>query len=70
MLDVFQVRVSGLSGLVSLCQLLPREVRVNLLLPLVRRHMQPLELALPLQRALATAFPRLLDAVSGGGSGR
>jgi hypothetical protein len=59
-----QVRVAGLSGLVALCQLLPRDAQVAHTLPLVRRHMQPLELALPLQRALASAFPELLTAVS------
>jgi hypothetical protein len=59
-----QVRMSALNGLVVLCQLVPREARVGHLLPLVRRHMQPLELELPLQRTLAAAFPRLLAAVS------
>jgi hypothetical protein len=48
---------------VALCQLLPRDAQVAHMLPLVRRHMQPLELALPLQRALAAAFPDLLAAV-------
>lgn len=56
--------MSALNGLVALCQLVPREARVAHLLPLVRRHMQPLELELPLQRTLAAAFPRLLAAVS------
>jgi hypothetical protein len=59
-----QVRMSALNGLVALCQLVLREARVAHLLPLVRRHMQPLELELPLQRTLAAAFPRLLAAVS------
>jgi hypothetical protein len=48
---------------VALCQLLPGGAQVAHTLPLVRRHMQPLELALPLQRALAAAFPDLLTAV-------
>ncbi|WIA29762.1 hypothetical protein OEZ86_012236 [Tetradesmus obliquus] len=61
--DEVQVRVAGLSGLVALCQLLPGDAQVAHMLPLVRRHMQPLELALPLQRALAAAFPDLLAAV-------
>jgi serine/threonine-protein phosphatase 4 regulatory subunit 4 len=55
--------MSALDGLVALCELLPREARVEQLLPLVRWHMQPLELELPLQRTLAAAFPRLLAAV-------
>lgn len=63
LLYVLQVRVAGLSGLVALCQLLPGDAQVAHMLPLVRRHMQPLELALPLQRALAAAFPDLLAAV-------
>jgi hypothetical protein len=54
-----------LSGLVALCRQLPAEQKRSLLLPLVRRHMQPLELALPVQRALAAAFPDLLAAVGG-----
>lgn len=61
---VLQVRMSALDGLVAMCELLPREARVEQLLPLVRQHMQPLELELPLQRTLAAAFPRLLAAVS------
>jgi hypothetical protein len=60
---MLQVRVAGLLGLVALCQLLPGDAQVAHMLPLVRRHMQPLELALPLQRALAAAFPDLLAAV-------
>lgn len=56
--------MSALDGLVAMCELLPREARVEQLLPLVRQHMQPLELELPLQRTLAAAFPRLLAAVS------
>lgn len=56
--------MSALDGLVAMCELLPREGRVGQLLPLVRQHMQPLELELPLQRTLAAAFPRLLAAVS------
>lgn len=63
LLCAVQVRVAGLSGLVALCQLLPREAKAAHMLPLLRRHMQPLELALPLQRALASAFPELLAAV-------
>ncbi len=55
--------MAGLAGLVSLCQLLPVEVQPSELLPLVRRHMQPMELALPLQRALAGSFPLLLASV-------
>lgn len=60
-----QVRMAALSGLVCLCEQLPSERRTSHLLPLVRRHMQPLELELPLQRTLADAFPRLLAAVRG-----
>jgi hypothetical protein len=56
--------MSALNGLVTLCELLPREARTSHLLPLARAHMQPLELELPLQRTLAAAFPRLLAAVS------
>lgn len=56
--------MAALTGLVAVCELLPHEARVAHLLPLVRRHMQPLELELPLQRTLAAAFPRLLAAVS------
>lgn len=59
-----QVRIAALNGLVAWCELLPHEARVAHLLPLVRQHMQPLELELPLQRTLAAAFPRLLAAVS------
>jgi serine/threonine-protein phosphatase 4 regulatory subunit 4 len=59
-----QVRIAALNGLVAWCELLPHEARVVHLLPLVRQHMQPLELELPLQRTLAAAFPRLLAAVS------
>jgi len=62
-MGVVQVRMAALNGLVVLCELLPHEARVAHLLPLVRRHMQPLELELPLQRTLAAAFPRLLAAV-------
>jgi serine/threonine-protein phosphatase 4 regulatory subunit 4 len=61
---LLQVRMAALTGLVAVCELLPHEARVAHLLPLVRRHMQPLELELPLQRTLAAAFPRLLAAVS------
>lgn len=55
--------MAGLAGLVALCGTLPREAQTAHLLPLVRKHMQPLELALPLQRALAAAYPQLLAAV-------
>lgn len=58
-----QVRMAALNSLVVLCELLPHDARMAHLLPLVRRHMQPLELELPLQRTLAAAFPRLLAAV-------
>jgi hypothetical protein len=61
-----QVRMAALAGLVALCEQLPREARVAQLLPLVRRHLQPLELEPPVQRTLADVFPRLLAAVSGG----
>jgi hypothetical protein len=60
-----QVRTVAMAGLVAMCEQLPHDARATHLLPLVRRHMQPLELELPLQRTLADAFPRLLAAVSG-----
>lgn len=56
--------MAALNCLAALCELLPHEARVAHLLPLVRGHMQPLELEAPLQRTLAAAFPRLLAAVS------
>lgn len=56
--------MAALSGLVYFCEQLPHEARAGHLLPLARRHMQPLELELPLQRTLADAYPRLLAAVS------
>lgn len=61
---VVQVRTAALQGLICLCEQLPHDACVAHLLPLVRQHMQPLELELPMQRTLAAAFPRLLAAVS------
>lgn len=59
-----QVRIAALGSLLRLLEVLPPEQRRQQALPIARAHMQPLELALPVQRVLAAGFGRLLAAVS------
>lgn len=61
-----KVRAAALAALADAAPRAGPELRRASLLPLVRRHMQPLELEPPVQRALAGLFPALVDAVRGG----
>jgi serine/threonine-protein phosphatase 4 regulatory subunit 4 len=58
------VRVVALGTLVPLAETLPPPVVRSGIVPLVRKHMQPLELELPVQRALAALFGQLVGVVS------
>ncbi|GBF98978.1 hypothetical protein Rsub_11564 [Raphidocelis subcapitata] len=58
-----QVRAAALATLADAAARAGPELRRAALLPLVRRHMQPLELEPPVQRALAGLFPALMEAV-------
>jgi len=60
-----QVRAPALACLADAALWVGPEARAAALLPLIRRHMQPLELELPVQRVLAGLFPTILGAVSG-----
>jgi serine/threonine-protein phosphatase 4 regulatory subunit 4 len=60
-----QVRAVALTALVELAKWAGPELRGAALLPLIRRHMQPMELDAPVQRALAALFPAIMDAVGG-----
>lgn len=67
-----QARVASLTTLTSLLDLLPPEVRKGQVMPILRNHMQPLELDGAMQRCLARVFGQLVTVVSGtgGGAGR
>ncbi|KIY97622.1 Serine/threonine-protein phosphatase 4 regulatory subunit 4, partial [Monoraphidium neglectum] len=58
-----QVRAAALACLADVVQWVGPELRAASLLPLIRGHMQPLGLEVPVQRSLAGLFPTILAAV-------
>lgn len=60
-----QARVASLTTLTSILDLVPPEVRKGQVMPILRNHMQPLELDIAMQRCVARVFGQLVTVVSG-----
>jgi hypothetical protein len=65
-----QARCAALATLSGVLDLLPSEVRRGQVMPILRNHMQPLDLDPVMQRCLAKVFGQLVTAVRGGGACR
>ncbi|GLC55027.1 hypothetical protein PLESTB_000932600 [Pleodorina starrii] len=58
-----QARVASLTTLATLLDLVPPEVRKGQVMPILRNHMQPLELDIAMQRCLARIFGQLVTVI-------
>ncbi|KXZ47380.1 hypothetical protein GPECTOR_35g818 [Gonium pectorale] len=58
-----QARVASLTTLTSILDMVPPEVRKGQVMPILRNHMQPLELDIAMQRCLARVFGQLVTVV-------
>ena len=58
------VRVSAMDSLVEVIDFLPSCVHVEMVLPVLRRHMQPLDLEPEMQRCIARLFGPILVKVT------
>ncbi|KAG2445689.1 hypothetical protein HXX76_000297 [Chlamydomonas incerta] len=58
-----QARVASLTTLTSILDLVPSEVRKGQVMPIMRNHMQPLELDIAMQRCVARVFGPLVTVV-------
>lgn len=65
-----QARVAALTTLTTILDLVPPEVRKGQVMPIIRNHMQPLELDIAMQRCLAKMFGQLVTVVSRSDVGR
>ncbi|EFJ50926.1 hypothetical protein VOLCADRAFT_88347 [Volvox carteri f. nagariensis] len=58
-----QARVASLTTLTTILDLVPTEVRKGQVMPILRNHMQPLELDIAMQRCLARMFGQLVTVI-------
>ncbi|PNH10870.1 Serine/threonine-protein phosphatase 4 regulatory subunit 4 [Tetrabaena socialis] len=58
--EEIQAREASLTTLTSILEMLPPEVRKGQVMPILRNHMQPLELDIEMQRCLARVFGQLV----------
>lgn len=58
-----QVRVCAFTSLVSVIDVLPSDAKKTVAMPVLRRHMQPLELDMVMQKCIAKLFGQILFAV-------
>ncbi|GIL70257.1 hypothetical protein Vretimale_3531 [Volvox reticuliferus] len=58
-----QARVASLTTLTTILDMVPPEVRKGQVMPILRNHMQPLELDIAMQRCLARMFGQLVTVI-------
>lgn len=61
--ESLEARVAGLTTLAGVLDILPPEVRKGQVMPILRNHMQPLELDIVVQRAVARVFGQVVTQV-------
>ncbi|GFR43586.1 hypothetical protein Agub_g4683 [Astrephomene gubernaculifera] len=61
--EEIQARVASLTTLTAILDMVPPEVRKGQVMPILRNHMQPLELDVAMQRCLARMFGQLVTVV-------